>query len=60
MYGIIYWANGDNEIRFVERDDAKGSLWAALNLKEADSKAYEIEEKWKVDCRVISLEGVQE
>jgi hypothetical protein len=57
MYGIIYWTNGDNEIHFVEREDMR-ALWASTDLKEADAKAYEIEDKWKVNCRVISLEGV--
>ena len=37
-----------------------GGIWVADSLEQADWKARELEEDYKEDCRVISLESVHE
>lgn len=59
MYAIIYFANKDTEIRFVEREDIGGhAVWIAETLEAAGKKAFIIEKKLKVEARVVSLESV--
>jgi hypothetical protein len=57
VYAVIFWLKED-VIQILK--DSDGGVWKSEYLDTADRKANEIEDALGIDCRVISLDGVEE